>query len=403
VWELTLVNITIATLTFPLAMARFHVLAIVSLVLNTILWVPMTVALWFGMAVLALGLVFPDAAPVFGWCCDRSLWLLEWGIEAARQIPGSYFWVPGPADWWLAGFYGGVGLLLAFPRLRPPRRWCVALVAGWVAVGLAVPLLAREKPQLRCTFLSVGHGCAAVLRLPSGKTMLYDAGAFTSPERATHAISSYLWSQGIRHVDAVLLSHADADHYNGVPGLLERFSVGVAYVSPVMFENRNPALDALDNSLRRNGVPVREVWAGDVLSGGEGCRMEIFHPPRRGVLGGDNPNSVVLAIDYLGRRILLTGDLGPPGLKDLLDEEPWHCDVLLAPHHGTIGSNPRGLAQWSTPHFVVVSGGLGVDVRQTTASYRKLGAEVLHTGKMGAIQVLVDQEGLRVTTGENVR
>jgi len=399
-WELTLVNVIIASLTFPLVMARFHVLALVSLALNTILWIPMTAALWSGMGVLALGLACPSAAPILGWCCDQSLAILEWGIEAARQVPGSYFWVPGPADWWLAGFYGGVGLLLAFPGLRPPRRWCAALMAGWVAVGFAVPLVSRDKPHLSCTFLSVGHGCAVVLHLPSGKTMLYDAGAYTSPERATHAISSYLWSRGIRHVDAVLLSHADADHYNGVPGLLERFSVGVAYVSPIMFEDPNSALDALEASLRRKGVPVLKVSAGDVLSGGEGCRMEIVHPPRGGALGGDNPNSVVLAIEYQGRRILLPGDLDPPGLKGLLAEEPWHCDVLLAPHHGSRRSDPPGLAQWATPLIVVVSGGPSSDVRLTTATYRKLGAKVFHTGDSGAIELRMDREGLSVGTGQ---
>jgi len=148
---------------------------------------------------------------------------------------------------------------------------------------------------------------------------------------------------------------------------------------------------------------VRKVFAGDFLSGGEGCRMEIFHPPRRGVRGGDNANSVVLAIEYQGRRILLPGDLEPPRLNDLLAEEPWHCDVLLAPHHGSRRSDPPGLAQWSTPHVVVVSGGLDFDVRQTTATYRKLGAEVLHTGEVGAIQVRIDQEGLQVATGATIR
>jgi competence protein ComEC len=199
-------------------------------------------------------------------------------------------------------------------------------------------------------------------------------------------------------VDAVLLSHADADHYNGVPGLLERFSVGVVYVSPMMFENRSAALDALTSAIRRRGVPVREVSAGDHLSGGEGCGMEILHPPRRGALGGDNANSVVLAIEYQGRRLLLPGDLEPPGLNDLLAEEPWHCDVLLAPHHGSRRSDAPGLAQWASPNTVIISGGLSFDVRPTTATYRRLGAQILHTGESGGIQVRIVEDRLQVGT-----
>ncbi len=42
-----------------------------------------------------------------------------------------------------------------------------------------------------------------------------------------------------------MLSHPDLDHFNALPGLLDRFSVGVVYVSPVMFEKHNPAVTAL--------------------------------------------------------------------------------------------------------------------------------------------------------------
>ena len=42
---------------------------------------------------------------------------------------------------------------------------------------------------------------------------------------------------------------------------------------------------------------------------------------------------------------------------DLLAEEPTDYDVLLAPHHGSRRSNPPGLAAWSTPEWVVISGG----------------------------------------------
>ena len=85
--------------------------------------------------------------------------------------------------------------------------------------------------------------------------MLYDAGRLSSPEESTRSIASVLWSKGITHLDAVVLSHADADHFNGLPGLLERFSVGVVYVSPVMFDDPNAALEALAESIRRRTSP----------------------------------------------------------------------------------------------------------------------------------------------------
>ena len=88
-------------------------------------------------------------------------------------------------------------------------------------------------------------------------------------------------------------------------------------------------------------MPLRETWSGDRLSTGV-TQIEVLHPPRRGVLGSDNANSIVLAVEYQGRRVLLTGDLESPGLDDLLAEEPLDCDVVLAPHHGSGFSDPPG-------------------------------------------------------------
>jgi competence protein ComEC len=243
---------------------------------------------------------------------------------------------------------------------------------------------------LECTFLAVDHGCAVVLRLPSGGTVLYDAGKFAAPESGTQSIAGALWAMGVRHLDAVVISHPDTDHYNALPGLLERFSVGVIYVSPIMFDRQGPALAALRSAIDRAGVPVRTVRAGDILQGGKGCVIEVLHPVRRGVVGGDNANSVVLAVEYLGRRILLPGDLERPGLAYLLAEEPWPCDVLLAPHHGSTGSDPPGLAQWSRPRWVVISGGRPLDLRQTLQAYRSIGAQIVHTGHLGAVRAVVD-------------
>jgi len=405
-WELTLMGAVIWAVTLPLVMARFHIFSPVAVGLNTVLWLPMTAALWSGLGALALGAAIPAAAAASAWCCDRTLAGLQWGVEAARSLPGSYFWVPGPADWWLVGFYGGLGLLLAFPRLRPPRRWCAALLAGWIGLGFGVPMIPRQGPQLKCTFLSVGQGCAAVLRLPSGGTMLYDAGAMASPETAAHAVASYLWSEGITHLDAIVLSHADADHYNGVPGVLERFSVGVVYVSAVMFEDRNAALDALEEAIRRARVPVRTVSGGDQFAGGEGCRMEVLHPPRRGVLGSDNANSIVLAIEYYGRRILLVGDLEPPGLNELLEEEPWPCDVLLARHHGggPVGAlrdadpSSRIEWEWCSPRFVVVSGRIEYNLRRTMPEPVRRVASIVYTGDIGSVSVILGKMGGFVQT-----
>jgi competence protein ComEC len=393
----TLISATIWALTMPLVMARFHLCTPAAVVLNPLVWLPMAFGLIGGALLLVFGALAPPLACLCGAFCNWDFWLLEWLVGSARHVPGSHFWWPGPADWWLWGFYGGLGLWAAFARLRPPRRWFVALVALWVAVGLGAATWPHNRDRLDCTFLSMGHGCAVLLELPSGQAILYDAGRFDAPALGSRTIAECLWHHGMTRLDAVVLSHPDLDHYNALPGLLEKFSVRAVYVSSLMFEKQNQAVVALRKALDRHGIAVREVRAGDRLRTGSGSTIEVLHPPRFGVIGSDNANSVVLAVDYGGHEILLPGDLESPGLDDVLAEEPRRCDVLLAPHHGSRQSNSPELAKWCTPGWVVISGDGRWNLPETEAAYRGVGARVLHTYDSGAIAVRITAERVQVS------
>lgn len=385
--DVTVASAVIWSLTLPLVMARFHLFNPVAVALTTLLWPLVPVAMISGFGVIGLGWLCPPLAWALRWLCDGSLWLIDELVRKGRDMPGSHAWVPGPSEWWLWGFYGGLAVL-AFPPLRPPRRWCLALLALWSGIGFSRHLLPASRERLEATILSVGHGLAVVLCLPDGATMLYDAGDLTFPGGSAQTIAACLWEKGITHVDAVVLSHGDADHYNALPGLLERFSVGAIYVSPVMFVAVDePGLRALHEAIARSRVPLREIAAGDRLRAGADCLLEVLHPPRRGVLGSDNANSIVLAVEYLGRRLLLPADLDSPGMEDVTAEEPWTCDVLLAPHHGSWQSNQARLAAWSRPRWVVVSGDRRVAPQTALDAYRALGSRVLHTGTDGAVRV----------------
>jgi competence protein ComEC len=341
---------------------------------------------------------------VFGPVCDVALDWLERVVRWAEGVPAGHFWAPGPALWWVIGFYAGLLAVMVWgrPLLRP--RWQVAILCGWIVLGVTPPLAraATRSELLRCSFIAMGHGECILLEMPGGETLLYDAGSLGSPEFATRTVAGFLWDRGILRLDGVILSHADVDHYNALPGLLERFRVAAVYVSPLMFD-RFGASGPIDGptELRRAidqaGVPIREIWSGDRLRIGADVTIEVLHPPRQGVIASDNANSIVLAVEYAGRRILLPGDLESPGLEDVMAELPYNCDVLLAPHHGSRRSDPPGFAAWCTPEWVVISGGSDADpdVRRT---YEQADARVFNTGQDGAVEISVDRGQIRATT-----
>jgi competence protein ComEC len=170
-------------------------------------------------------------------------------------------------------------------------------------------------------------------------------------------VAQALWSRGVTRLDAVFLSHADQDHFNGLPDLVERFAIGEVIVPPGFTGVFNPAADLVLDALRARGIPARELAAPATWNVGA-TRFEVLHPaagwhPE----ASDNARSLVLDVRALGRRLLLTGDLDQLGLVDLTTKptpDP-PIDVMLSPHHGGRSANPAWLYDWASPRVVAVS------------------------------------------------
>src|SRR5207302_1504600 len=121
----------------------------------------------------------------------------------------------------------------------------------------------RERDEMRVAFLSVGHGGCVVIETPDGRVLLYDTGTASGPDVVRRVIAPYLWSRGISRIDELFLSHADLDHFNGVPELLKRFAVGQATLTPSFAEKLTPGVNVALDALDRHRVPRRIAKAGD--------------------------------------------------------------------------------------------------------------------------------------------
>ena len=350
-------------------------------------------------------MIVPIAAAPLAAICDLAVGWLDSVVTYSSAMPGGHLWTSGPAGWWVAGWFALTAALLCNGGTRWGWRRTIQLAAAWVVIG-AIPVLARSQVEqpMQVTFLDVGHGAAIVITTPDGATLLYDAGSIGSPRFATETVSNYLWSRGIRTIDGIVISHADIDHFNAVPGLLDRFRVGRVFVSPMMFARRpdpndHSAPEELRRLLESHGVPIEVVRMGDRLTLDRSTHADVLYPDQLGNLGSDNANSLVLALEHRGRRVLLPGDLESPGIDALLADQPYDCDLLLVPHHGSRRSDPPGLAAWSRPEWVVISaGGSKPTAPEVAASYQQQGAQVLTTHQSGAITFAWGEGEVKVET-----
>lgn len=430
-------SLCVTLTTGPLIWYHFHVLSPVSVLANVLLAGPMTIALVSGLVAVAVGLVAPWLAYPCGWICWVALAALQWLLAWPASLPAGHFWLPAPPLFWVVLYYVVLALAVFWPRCRSGRVFLAgSLLWTLLGVALAISPAWLRPPQLTATFVDVGHGTCVIINLPDGRNWLYDCGSMGNWDYHAEGFQEPLWYQGLTRLDAVVLSHADADHFNALPGLLARFRIDELIVPRGMLDVDKPGLVPLRAAIARAGVAVREVSTDQPLlpigAGGDeqpsrdrplraaDWRIGIRHPPPRRVAGNDNANSLVLVIEPLAAgplaanssaagpaatdlsasppavgltpRILppliLPGDLESPGMELVVNQpRPRPGGVLMAPHHGSLTLDASMILDWARPSDVIVSGGKNAARPAVAEALQVRGSRVHVTAHSGAIRV----------------
>jgi hypothetical protein len=155
------------------------------------------------------------------------------------------FRIPSPLPVQAGAFWFLLAAAVLFAAHGAQRLWMRR--AAFLALLLAgcVPAIPRpiERPRnaLLVEAIDVGQGDSLLLITPDGKTLLVDAGGVGGGPRQApqefdigdQVVSNALWSRGIRHLDAVALSHAHSDHMGGMPAILRNFHPDELWVGDI--------------------------------------------------------------------------------------------------------------------------------------------------------------------------
>lgn len=79
----------------------------------------------------------------------------------------------------------------------------------------------RDRPVLKVRFVDVGQGDACIVETPSGQIVLIDGGEEEHLARYINVAYSHLIRKAPLHVDAIVVTHGDADHFSGLTKLLQ--------------------------------------------------------------------------------------------------------------------------------------------------------------------------------------
>ena len=266
----------------PLIAYYFHIVTPLNVFLNIIIFPLVWLILVGGFVVLITGLVFPILVTPFAWLISYSGIALEHLILFFSTNCDTFFYTSTPLWIWIVIYY----LIAIFFILRERINVKIAhlIIATLAILNIFVfsCLPGQSQDCLKLTCFDVRHGASFFIQFPNGKNMLFDSGTKGNYDVGKFVVAPFLWQQGIKKIDTVIISHEHDDHCNGIPSIIDRFNVDNAFVNKFFLQSGNRvellrmfAEEKIRTGLLANGLEIK---------GYEPAKIRVLNPPDKDVL-----------------------------------------------------------------------------------------------------------------------
>jgi competence protein ComEC len=351
-----------------------------------------------GFVKIVLSFFLPTLSFVLGHILDFFAHLLIWTVKGMAWLDFSYLQI-GHVPLLLIVLYYALILFAAFVHFRRPilkKSLCTAL-----ALAVVVPLGAMKwqrihRTGLRLTCLDVGHGQAILAQLPGTRNLLFDAGSLYNKDVGARIVTPFMDYAGIGRLHAIVASHHDVDHINGIPEV-----VGLRRVDRVQFGGTFFAttplpqtVELLTQHLTTGGIRVEHV--PETIASGR-VRVQVLWPAGESATDeklSENDQSLVCLIEFAGRKVLLCSDIEKPGQGEIMRRYPTlKADAVVVPHHGSARTLDDGFLPQLGPGLLLCSCGR-TDYEQGRVVKSPAGTTLLGTALDGAVTICIDRAGV---------
>jgi competence protein ComEC len=244
---------------------------------------------------------------------------------------------------------------------------------------------------MRITFLDVGQGDATLIQRRQA-AILVDTGPPDGP------VLRRLRDAGVRRLDLLVITHAQADHDGGAAAVLR--ALPVSLVLDGRDGIRDPAGARMAAEAAHRHVRVVAGRAGETLRIGAVVLRVLWPEPAatQAKAGGDpNERAIVAEAQADGVSVLLTADAESDVLGRL---DLGHVDVLKVSHHGSADTGLPALLERLRPRVAAIEVGrhntYGHPAAATLQALRQDGVAVFRTDQDGSIRVEPAGGALRV-------
>jgi len=189
-----------------------------------------------------------------------------------------------------------------------------------------------QTDRLTASFLDIAPGNCIVLKLPSGKHVMIDAG----PVGSEQDVLTRLQDLSVDRLDYIVVTCQTPEHIGCLPALLG----GVTFGEIITTAITSPAMSKLDEVVRRDGGKKMIVRNGSSVPLDDQVSLEVLAPgpgvqPIKPNDDWYENHSLVFRVRYNRGTILFTGDMGATEKRWLTENATnLQAVVLSGLHHG---------------------------------------------------------------------
>ena len=287
---------------------------------------------------------------IVGFIAKGLIWILEKMDAYSLRIPfgnwdGTYFL-----------FYLLVFLLLVY-YLESVRLKHAKIAVLCLVMMTTISIVPFQEPISNCVyFVNVGQGDSIIIKNKS-HTVMIDTGGNKSFDMAEETLIPFMNKKKITHLDALILTHSDFDHSGAKDSLVKNFKVNNLLTEKDQFP----------------------YCVGDITIN----NLNTFD------FEEENDNSLVLSLEFIGKKFLFTGDASVKTEEKILEQYNVDCDILKVAHHGSNTSTSEKFLKEASPNQAIISCGAknsyGHPNQEIIDRLNKYGVKIRRTDEEGTI------------------
>ena len=383
----------------PIIAWHFYQFQLLTAVWTVPAMIPATVMIVLGTFKILLNPLLPTLACGLGFIIDFSAGVLSYLVTLFAKVPFSNVTTGKPSIYIVLFFYLLLFLWKFFPFRKSAKNFIYPAAILLLLISAVSVKYFKNLNNLKLTVLSVGHGQAIYAGLPDGKNIIIDAGSMTKSNIGDNIVNPFLNYIATGKIDSAFISHDDIDHYNGLPEILDKHKCKNIYTTLQFIQSA--ATSAADANLSRfissKGLSL-EISPEKILM--DKVRITRLWPKEMTVEPDftDNQASLVLLLEYAGRKIMFCSDMTKDVQNQFINLYPaLDIDIMVVPHHGSAVTLSLPFLNTFKPEFFITS--------CAQSQFGRISLQVLnfpnsfYTCRDGAVTVLIDPAGqIKVST-----